>query len=307
MGFNTADDAGVYKLTDDIALIQTVDFFTPIVDDPYVYGQIAAANSLSDVYAMGGRPITALNIVGFHQKFLSIDVLREILTGGYDKAREGGAVIVGGHTIMDEELKYGLAVTGVIHPDKIVTNAGAKPGDKLVLTKPLGTGIISTALKAGQDTGDLLNRAIQVMTTLNKSAAEAMQEVGVHACTDITGFGLLGHCYEMAAASKAGMRIWASKVPYFKEALPLITAGFVPGGTNSNRYFLQDKISLAESISWEHSTILFDAQTSGGLLIVVSEQKVDPLISLLRHKNVETAEIIGEVMADHPGRVEVLD
>jgi selenide,water dikinase len=307
VGTNTADDAGVYKLTDEIALIQTVDFFTPIVDDPYTYGQIAAANSLSDVYAMGGRPVTAMNIVGFHQKFFPLDVLVEILKGGYDKASEANTVIVGGHTIIDEELKYGLSVTGIIHPDKIVTNAGAKPGDKLVLTKPLGTGIISTALKSGKNLGDLEKRANQVMTTLNKTAAEVMQEIGVNAATDVTGFGLLGHAYEMAAASKVGFTIWALKVPVFKEALSLIIEGFVPGGTNNNRYYLQDKVSLPDSINWQHSTLLFDAQTSGGLFISVPENKVDRLTSELKQRGVETYAIIGEVTAKHPGRIEIIN
>lgn len=306
VGINTADDAGVYKLTDEIALIQTVDFFTPIVDDPYTYGQIAAANSLSDVYAMGGRPLTAMNIVGFHHKFFSNDVLVEILKGGFDKAREADTVIVGGHTIMDEELKYGLSVTGIIHPRRIVTNADAKAGDRLVLTKPLGTGIISTALKSGQNLGDLMERAVQVMTTLNKTASEVMQEIGVHACTDITGFGLLGHGYEMAVASKVGLKIFARQVPIFEEALPLINDGYVPGGTNNNRYYLSDKVVLPDSLDWEHSTLLFDAQTSGGLLISVAAAKADQLIQELRRRKVPTAAIIGEVTADHPGQIEVM-
>ena len=306
VGINTADDAGVYKLTDEIALIQTVDFFTPIVDDPYIYGQIAAANSLSDVYAMGGRPITALNIVGFHQKFFPLDVLVEILTGGFDKATEAGTVIVGGHTIMDEELKYGLSVTGVVHPDKIVTNAGARPGDRLVLTKPLGTGIISTALKSGQDLGELADQANQVMTTLNKTASEVMQEIGVHACTDITGFGLLGHSYEMAAASNVGFTIRASLVPHFEGVIPLITEGFVPGGTNNNRYFLDDKVIMDDSLTWEQSTILFDAQTSGGLLIAVEKHKLELLIEELRRRGVETVALIGEAVAQHPAKIRVI-
>ena len=307
VGINTADDAGVYKLTDEIALIQTVDFFTPIVDDPYTYGQISAANSLSDVYAMGGRPVTALNIVGFHQKFFSLDVLVEILRGGYDKAAEANTVIAGGHTIMDEELKYGLSVTGIVHPDKIVTNAGAKPGDKLVLTKPLGTGIISTALKSGQNSDELERQVNEVMTGLNKTASEVMQEIGVNAATDVTGFGLLGHAYEMAAGSKTGFKIWASKVPFFEGAIPLITAGFVPGGTNNNRYYLQDKVTFPANISWEKSTLLFDAQTSGGLLISVASDKVDRLTEQLMHRGVETVAVIGEVVEKHQGKIEVIE
>jgi selenide,water dikinase len=306
VGTNTADDAGVFKLTDEIALIQTVDFFTPVVDDPYIYGQIAAANSLSDVYAMGGRPITALNIVGFHQKVLSLGVLEEILTGGFDKTTEAGAVIVGGHTIMDEELKYGLSVSGVVHPERVVTNAGAQAGDKIVLTKPLGTGIISTALKSGKDLGELNHRINRMMTTLNKTASEVMQEIGVHACTDVTGFGLLGHSYEVAAASNVGINIWASQVPYFEEAVPLVTAGFVPGGTENNRAYLKDKIEIPNTLNQEQATILFDAQTSGGLLIFVSEDKLDNLTSELKERGVDTVATIGEAVSEHPSRLVVM-
>jgi len=306
VGINTADDAGVYKLTDEIALIQTVDFFTPIVDDPYDFGRISAANSLSDVYAMGGKPLTALNIVGFHQKFFSNNVLVQILKGGFDKVSEAGALIVGGHTIMDEELKYGLSVTGLIHPDKVVTNAGARPGDKLVLTKPLGTGIISTALKAGKDLGDLLTRAVAMMATLNKSASEAMQEVGVNACTDVTGFGLLGHGYEMALASQVGFRIWASAVPIFEEAIELVNEGYVPGGTSNNRYYLNDKVALRDGIDWSQATLLFDAQTSGGLLISVPGEKLDQLLEQLHQRQVPIIAVIGEVTDRHPGIIEVV-
>lgn len=305
VGLNTADDAGVYKLTEEIALIQTVDFFTPIVDDPYTYGQIAAANSLSDVYAMGGKPLTAMNIVGFPQKLFSNDVLVEILRGGFDKAAEAETLVVGGHTIMDDELKYGMSVTGIVHPSKIVTNAGARPGDIIYLTKPLGTGIISTALKSGKDLGALQTKAIQVMTTLNKSAAEVMQQIGVHACTDITGFGLLGHSYELARASQVGMKIDASAVPIFEEALQLIKDGFVPGGTSNNRFFLENKVHVADSISWEHSTLLFDAQTSGGLLIIVPAANASKLERALLEAGVSPVARIGEVVAHHPAQVEV--
>lgn len=306
VGINTADDAGVYQLSEEIALIQTVDFFTPIVDDPYDFGRISAANSLSDVYAMGGKPLTALNIVGFHQKYFSNDVLVQILKGGYDKVSEAGAVIVGGHTIMDEELKYGLAVTGIIHPAKVVTNAGARPGDRLVLTKPLGTGIISTALKAGQELGDLLTRAVEVMATLNRAASEAMQTVGVHACTDITGFGLMGHGYEMAVASRVGFKIWYQAVPIFQEAIQLVNDGFVPGGTSNNRYFLNQKVIMPDSLDWARSTLLFDAQTSGGLLISVAQAKLDRLLEQLDENNVSTIAVIGEVIEQHPGVIEII-
>jgi len=307
VGLCRPDDAGIYKISDDLALIQTVDFFTPVVDDPYWFGQIAAANALSDVYAMGGRPLTALNVVGFHQKHFPLDVLVEILKGGANKVAEAGAVIAGGHTIMDEELKYGLAVTGIIHPDKVITNAAAKPGDKLVLTKPLGSGILSTAIKVGADLGELGRHVNTVMATLNKTASEAMQEIGVNACTDITGFGLLGHTYEMAAGSQVGINIWAGKTPIFERTLSLIDHGYVPGGTANNRYYLEDKVDVSSSISWALSTALFDAQTSGGLLIAVPEEKVDALISLLKLRGVETAAMIGEVVADHPSRLKILD
>lgn len=305
VGLNTADDAGVYKLTEEIALIQTVDFFTPIVDDPYIYGQIAAANSLSDVYAMGGKPLTAMNIVGFPQKFFSNDVLIDILRGGFDKAHEAGTLVVGGHTIMDDELKYGMSVTGIVHPSKIVTNAGARPGDIVFLTKPLGTGIISTALKAGKELGALQIKAIKVMTTLNKNAAEVMQEIGIHACTDITGFGLLGHSYELARASQVGLKIQASAVPIFEEAIQLIKEGFVPGGTSNNRFFLENKVHIADSISWEKSTLLFDAQTSGGLLMIVPASKAAKLEHALLTAGVFPVAQIGEVVAEHPAQVEI--
>jgi selenide,water dikinase len=305
VGINTSDDAGVYKLTEDLALIQSVDFFTPIVDDPYLYGQIAAANSLSDIYAMGGRPITALNIVGFHHKHFPLDVLREILVGGWEKTNESGAVLVGGHTIMDEELKYGLAVSGLIHPSKIITNANAQPGDKLILTKPLGTGIISTALKAGLDLGELEKSVIQSMSTLNKNASEVMQMVGVNACTDITGFGLLGHGYEMAAGSRVGLNIFASKIPHFDGVIQLIKKGYVPGGTFNNQSFLEEKVKFNKSISREFSILLFDAQTSGGLLISVPENKLDHLITELHNRKVNTIAVIGEVVDDHPKKIEI--
>lgn len=296
----------MYQLTEEIALIQTVDFFTPIVDDPYAYGQIAAANSLSDVYAMGGQPLTALNIVGFPQKTFENEVLSEILRGGYDKVQEAGALIVGGHTIQDDELKYGLAVTGQVHPKKVVTNAAAQPGDKLILTKPVGTGILSTALKAGRDLGELTEEFIRIMATLNRAASEAMPRAGVNACTDISGFGLLGHGYEMAAASKVAFRIWASEVPCFVEALPLVSAGFVPGGTGNNRFFLENKVFVDDKISWELSTLFFDAQTSGGLLISLAEEKVDDLTAELKQRGVETVAVIGEVLAGPEIRIDVL-
>lgn len=295
VGFNTADDAGVYKISEEIALIQTVDFFTPIVDDPYTFGQISAANSLSDVYAMGGKPLTALNVVAFSNNIFPPQVLVEILKGGFDKVREAGAVIVGGHTITDDELKYGLAVTGLAHPDKVVKNSTARPGDFLVLTKPLGTGIITTALKAAKDLGELINRVCQVMATLNDKASAVMQEVGVNACTDISGFGLLGHAWEMAQASAVNLRLEGSKVPIFEEALALASEGFIPGGTRSNKAFLEEMVKMDKPFSEELMAIFYDAQTSGGLLIAVAPEKLDRLISALIERGVETAVCIGKV------------
>jgi len=305
VGFNTADDAGVYKISDDLALIQTVDFFTPIVDDPYTYGQIAAANALSDVYAMGGRPLTALNIVAFSTSIFPTDILTEILKGGFDKVTEACATIVGGHTITDDELKYGLSVTGIGHPDKIVTNAGAQPGDKLVLTKPIGTGIITTVLKSGKDLGELTATVSGAMATLNEAASEAMQETGVNACTDITGFGLLGHSFEMASGSDAGINIFADKIPIFNEALRFIKKGFVPRGTRSNELYLQDKVTFKGDFNEEMKTLLCDAQTSGGLLISVEENKINDLLSGLKKRGVATIAVIGEVVADHKKIIEV--
>ncbi len=305
VGVNTADDAGVFKISEDTALIQTVDFFTPIVDDPYTYGQIAAANSLSDVYAMGGRPITAMNVVAFSPNIFSADVLVEILSGGFSKVEEAGAVTVGGHTATDDELKYGLSVTGICHPDKIITNANAKPGDRLILTKPLGTGIISTALKNGQDLGALTDRVCRVMATLNKTASEAMQAVGVNACTDITGFGLLGHTFEMISGSGVGALIYSDSVPVFEEAKPLIEKGFVPGGTKSNGVFLKDKVSFDSSVSETMRTLFFDAQTSGGLLISVPKGKTDQLTEKMKQDGVGIVAVIGEITEKNKGHIEV--
>ena len=306
VGHNTADDAGVYKISDEIALIQTVDFFTPIVDDPYTYGQIAAANSLSDVYAMGGQPLTAMNVVGFSTSIFPPEVLIEILKGGGDKVIEAGAITVGGHTTTDDELKYGLAVTGTVHPDKVVRNSTALPGDKLVLTKPIGTGIITTALKAGEDLGTLSDEVCRVMAILNKSASEAMQLVGVNACTDITGFGLLGHAHEMAVGSCVGLKIDGTEIPIFTQALNLIKKGFVPGGTRSNQAFTEDDVIVEGNYSEEHITLFFDAQTSGGLLIAVPADRLDLLLSELKKQKVETIAVIGEVTDSHPGKIKIV-
>ncbi len=298
-----AEDAGVYKLRDDLAIVQTVDFFTPIVDDPYEFGRIAAANSLSDVYAMGGRPLTALNIVCFPRNAMDISVLREVLRGGLDKMHEAGVILVGGHTVEDPELKYGISVTGTVHPDKVIHNHGAKAGDRLILTKPLGTGIISTAIKGGSASGEAIEKIVDSMTALNRKASELMQEAGTNACTDITGFGLLGHACEMIQDSDVGMIIDSAAVPFFPEAKELAEEGMIPGGLHRNRDFRKDMVDIDSKVPQYLQDILFDPQTSGGLLIAVPEKKAPKLLEKLHKEGVNDAAIIGEVAADNKGRI----
>jgi len=293
-----ADDAGVYKLTDDLAIVQTVDFFTPIVDDPYTFGQIAVANALSDVYAMGGKPLTALNIVCFPSKTLDISVLRDILRGGIDKMREAGVVLVGGHSVDDPELKYGLSVTGTVHPNRVLTKGGARPGDKLLLTKPIGTGIISTAVKGGMASDQVIKAVAQSMAALNKTASEVMLQVGVNACTDITGFGLLGHACEMIQDSHIGLRIHSASVPIFPETIELARMGMIPGGTYRNKEFRSKMVDSA-GIADVMLDILFDPQTSGGLFVSVSADKASLLLARLKEAGVIDAAIVGEVVS-HP-------
>ncbi len=305
VGYNTADDAGVIRLSDELALVQTVDFFTPIVDDPYTFGQIAAANALSDVYAMGGKPFSALNIVGFPKDLFPIEVLAAILQGGQDKAAEADTPILGGHTVSDPELKYGLAVTGLIHPGRILTNAGARPGGVLVLTKPIGTGTITTALKAGKGTPEMEAEVCRSMAALNRAAAEVCQRIGVDAVTDITGFGLLGHALEMAEASAVGLVLRNDTVPLFAAAVATTAAGFVPGGTRANLLHVQPQVDFRERISPEQRLLLCDPQTSGGLLIAVAEEKAFELVRAGREEGLRMA-VIGEVTGDHPGRIEVV-
>ncbi len=304
VGSDTFDDAGVFKLNDETALIQTLDFFTPIVDDPYWFGQIAASNALSDVYAMGGKPLTAMNIVCFPSKKLPLEMLAEILKGGFDKVAEAGALMLGGHSVEDDEPKYGLSVTGIVHPDKIKTNSAAKVGDKLVLTKPLGTGVISTALKGEVITQDQAKHALIIMAQLNSSAAELSQDYNVNACTDITGFGFLGHAYEMAAASKVGMNLYYSHIPFLDSAKELAAEGMVPGGAYRNRDYLKKCVEISSSISELESILLFDPQTSGGLLMSVPAQLTENLIIELNKRGI-TADIVGEVI-DNPGILTVL-
>ena len=292
-------------MSDDIALVQTIDFFTPIVDDPFSFGQIAAANALSDVYAMGGKPLTAMNVVAFPIKKMDPNILKQIVRGGFSKVQESGALLVGGHSIDDDDIKYGLSVTGVVHPDKILTNANAHPGDRLILTKPLGTGIIATALKGGMASEEALAKITESMMTLNRVASEVIAEIGVNACTDITGFGLLGHALEMAIASDVAIAITSNSVPIFPEAEEYASMGMVPGGTGRNREFASCRIELAGTISDVMMDILYDAQTSGGLLISVAGEKAQSLLEQLHSKGVRQAAMVGEVRKDPKGRVVV--
>jgi len=306
VGLEKPDDAGIYKLSPDIAIIQTVDFFPPIVDKPFLFGQIAAANALSDIYAMGGKPITAMNVVGFPSQKFPITILKEILKGGIDKVQEAGAVLVGGHTINDTELKYGLAVTGIIHPDKIITNSDARPGNKLILTKPIGTGVFTTALKGGKVSADKMASVIKSMLTLNRDASKIMQKIGVNACTDITGFSLIGHSYLMAANSNVSIVIDHKAVMYFPQAVSLCREGFVPGGTFNNKGFYLQSVSLRKKLPEEVINLLFDPQTSGGLLMAVPESKAGLMMRCLKDRGVNKAHIIGEVVKQQARRIIIL-
>jgi selenide,water dikinase len=295
----------VYKISDDLAVVQTVDYFTPIVDDPYTFGTIAAANALSDVYAMGARPTMALNIVGFPVNELPLDVLVEILRGGSDKAEEAGIPIAGGHTIEDNEPKYGLVVMGLVHPDRIMTNSRAKPGDALILTKPIGTGIISTAVKAEIAAQESIDTAVKVMSTLNKAAAESIMEVGVNSCTDVTGFGLLGHLHEMVSASSVGAEVSYRKVPLIPGTWELADELIIPAGTSRNHEYLNEYIIWEDGIEYEEQMILCDAQTSGGLLISVPEEKSSVLIKSLKDSGTLAAARIGRIVRDDTCKIKV--
>lgn len=303
MGTDTSDDAAVYRLDSGQAIVQTVDYITPVVDDPYSCGLIAAANSLSDIYAMGATPLFALNIVGFPVGTLPLSILGEILRGGADKVREAGASIIGGHSTDDPEPKYGLVVTGLIDPAKIFKNSTALIGDDLVLTKPLGIGIITTGIKRDKVSQPTIDTAIAMMAALNKDASEAMVSVGAHACTDVTGFGLLGHLHEMTAGSKVGARVSLSKVPVLPEAWELIQEGICPGGTRRNYESLQGAIVWDPEIRQEAQLILCDAQTSGGLLIAVPKDRTSALIERLRERQTPAFALIGEIIEDPDGRI----
>ncbi len=311
VGFDTSDDAGVYRLSDDLALVQTVDFLTPIADDPFTFGQIAAANSLSDVYAMGGRPISALSIVGFPDGG-DAAVLEQILRGGLSKMDEAHCTIVGGHSVCDDDLKFGYAVTGVINPEGIWRNVGAKPGDALILTKPIGTGVIATALKAGKAPAGSVDAAIASMTRLNRDAAEALHKFAdsagasspIHAVTDVTGFGLLGHAREMAAGSGVSLRIDHAKVPLLPGAREAVHAGFLAGGLKSNREFIAGCVEFSAAVNEDSRALLFDPQTSGGLLIAMAPEHAAALCAELQRRQVPAAQI-GEVLPKRSPLIEI--
>ncbi len=305
VGTETGDDAAVYRLREDLALVQTVDFFPPVVDDPYSFGAIAVANALSDIYAMGGTPLLGLNIVGYPMD-LSKDILVKILQGGYDKAAEAGLLIVGGHTIDDHEPNYGLAVTGVVRPGEQVTNANAQAGDVLVLTKPIGTGIITTAGKRDVVATEVLEAAIRSMEMLNHEASHAMMEVGVHACTDVTGFGLLGHLKGMVVGSGVGARIKLSQVPLLPGTWELAEQGIAPGGTERNLAALGSHVRWEPSLPEVAKVVLSDAQTSGGLLISVAAEKEQRLLDELAERGVDGSVVIGQVTRENSGVIHVL-
>ncbi len=304
VGVDTADDAAVYRLNDETALVQTVDFFPPVVDDAFSFGAISAANAFSDVYAMGGRPLLALNIVGFPVD-LPKEILGRVLQGGAAKAEEAGVLVIGGHTVDDAEPKYGMAVTGTVEPGKQITNAGARPGDALVLTKPIGTGIITTAGKREQVSADVLDNAVAVMSTLNKAASEAMVEVGVHACVDVTGFGLIGHLLGMLKASNVSAEVSFSDVPLLDGAERLAADGVVPGGTQRNRKAAETSVEWASELREHEKLLLCDAQTSGGLLMAVAEDRKDALLAGLQSRGVLAA-VVGRMTDGTPRTVRVL-
>jgi selenide,water dikinase len=301
VGYSKAADAAIYKVRDDLALIQTVDFFTPIVDDPYVYGEIAAANSLSDVYAMGGRPLTALNVVSIPSKKVPAEIVGRILRGGTDKAAEAGCLVVGGHTVDGAELMYGMSVTGVIHPRDIVTNEAARPGDALILTKALGTGIVTTAAKLGKlpsrDGDAVLSAAIASMALLNRKACEAMVEAGARAATDITGFGLLGHAYEFARASGVTFRLRAQAIPVLPGALDLAGRGVLTGADGRNRQFTSGHVRVGRAVGAALERVLHDAQTSGGLLIAAAPDAARAIVARLEGSAHAPVRMVGEVEA----------
>jgi selenium donor protein len=306
VGAATSDDAAVYRLSDDSALVATLDFITPVVDDPEAFGAVAATNAISDVYAMGGRPIFALNVVNFPRDGLPLHYLEAILRGGAAKATEAGIPILGGHSVDDPELKYGMVVLGMIHPDRIVRNSGARVGDRLVLTKPLGIGIITTAIKAQVADEAIVARALRVMTTLNRAASEAMLAVEAHGATDVTGFGLLGHLAEIVRGSGVGARVWSRRVPLIEGTRDLAERGLIPGGSRRNLDAVSQHLRRASTLSEVDQLILADAQTSGGLLIAVDQERTDELVTRLRDGGALAAAVVGEVTGE-TGTIEILD
>lgn len=303
VGMDTSDDAGVYRLTGDLALIQTVDYFTPIVDDPFVFGQVAAANGLSDVYAMGGRPLTAMNIVCFSTKKFDLGVLGKILEGGLDILTKAGVQLLGGHSVEDDEIKYGISVTGVVHPGRVLRNYGLLPGDSLILTKPLGTGIVGTAVKAGAAHETRVTAFIESMRSLNREAAEAMEGFPVHACTDVTGFGLMGHLMEMIAGDSVEVAVDAGNLPLLPGADEFAAMGLIPGGMYRNRDFVGVLCDIAPSVRRETADIAFDPQTSGGLLIALPNVAARDLVTNLHRRGVAHARIIGSVASSASPRI----
>jgi selenide,water dikinase len=306
VGLDRADDAGVYRISDDLALIQTVDFFTPIVDDPYWFGQIAAANALSDIYAMGGEPKPAMTLVAFPLKEMDLSILRKIQEGGIAKMIEAGDVLLGGHSVEDSELKYGLSVTGFVHPDRVLTKGGIKPGDVLILTKPLGTGVINTAIKADMAPPDLVDRITRLMAELNREAARVMADFPVHACTDITGFGLLGHLAEMLTGTGLGFLLRAADVPIMPEAIEYAGYGLMPAGAFKNKEFRQSAVESAPGIDSLMVDLFFDPQTSGGLLICIAEEHADQLLKRLIENGVAQSCIVGKVVSEPREKIRII-
>lgn len=306
VGIETSDDAGVYKLNDDTALVQTLDFFTPIVNNPYHFGRIAAANALSDVYAMGGRPLTAMNIVCFPITDMPKEILKEILRGGLEKIHEAGAVLLGGHSVDDQELKYGLSVTGVVHPQKILANQGTEVGDQLILTKPIGTGIIATAVKGKLASEKALETMIEIAATLNGQASQIMLKYKTHACTDVTGFGLGGHLLEMARASHVEIAVYADKIPIIPEAKEYALMGLIPAGSYATRHFCEHMVEIKPGVETVLMDLIFDPQTSGGLVISIGADEGEACLEELKHEGVRSATIIGEVIGlDAKGKLQI--
>lgn len=303
-GFEHAEDAGVYKISDDLALVQTIDFFTPTVDDPFTFGQVASTNALNDIYAMGAKPLTAMNIVCFPIKTMDKSVLKKVLLGGLDKMREAGVLLIGGHSVEDNEIKYGLSVTGVVHPDKVLYNRGAKVGDKLILTKPIGTGIISTAIKAQDASSEQIKQVVDSMTRLNKKASEVMiEEDNIHACTDITGFGLLGHSCEMIEDGNVGMKINSAAVPVFEGVRNMMETGFIPGGLYRNKDFRINQVTKEKTCPDWLLDVFFDPQTAGGLFMSLPGNRAQRVVDKMHAAGITDAAVIGDVVSDHPGKI----